>query len=98
MIKRIFRYVIMFLLGMCTYGCIQAAIITVKGRVGTFGGEILVVPFMFGLIYMGWFLSEIHHREKLEKNAKEIFHRGFAIGSAETLKSIYEEKKKKQGA
>ena len=92
MIKKIMKYLIMFALGMCTYGFIQSAILVVRGRVGTVGGEILVIPFMFGLIYIGWFFADTYLTEKYKNIVRQAFKRGFAIGTAETIKDQYKEK------
>lgn len=57
-LHKIVRSVILLALGACMYGFIGEAIRVYSSReVGNFGGEVLVLPLMAGMIWLGW---ELH--------------------------------------
>ena len=54
-LHRIVRDVIIFLLGAMIYGFISEAVqISANREVGNFGGEVLILPLMAGLVWIGW--------------------------------------------
>ena len=58
-LHRIVRDVIIFLLGAMIYGFIGAAVEAYGGRTaGNFGGEVLILPLMAGLVWIGWELRK----------------------------------------
>ena len=49
------KYIILMLIGAMIYGFIgEAAKIYASRSAGNIGGEILVIPLMIGLIWLGW--------------------------------------------
>lgn len=97
LLKRILRYLIMFFLGACAFGLTQAVIITVRGRVGTLGGEIFILPLLAGMFYIGWMLSDMYHWKKIKAKTKEIYREGFLDGGAEALKNMVDIRRKRGG-
>ena len=60
---KVVKFVIVFLLGFSTYGFIGAAAEAYGGRTnGNIGGEALILPFMVGLILLGWQLRANVHK------------------------------------
>lgn len=58
-LHRIVRDVIVFLLGAMLYGFISEAVKASASReVGNFGGEVLILPLMAGLVWLGWELRK----------------------------------------
>lgn len=57
-LHKIVRDIIILLLGAMIYGFIGEAVKVYASReVGNFGGEVLVLPLMAGMIWLGW---ELH--------------------------------------
>lgn len=60
-LHKIVRDVIIFLLGAMIYGFIGEAVqISESREVGNFGGEVLILPLMAGLVWIGWELRGNH--------------------------------------
>lgn len=58
-LHKIVRDVIIFLLGAMIYGFISEAVqISTSREVGNFGGEVLILPLMVGLVWVGWELRK----------------------------------------
>lgn len=54
-VDKIVRSVILMLLGATMYGFIEEAVKVYSSRSeGNFGGEVLVLPLMVGMIWIGW--------------------------------------------
>ena len=54
-LHKIVRDVIIFLLGAMIYGFISETVqISASREVGNFGGEVLILPLMAGLVWIGW--------------------------------------------
>ena len=54
-LDKIVRSIILMLLGAMIYGFIVAAAEVYGSRSeGNFGGEVLIIPLMLGLIWLGW--------------------------------------------
>lgn len=54
-LHKIVRDVIIFLLGAMIYGFIGEAVKIASSReIGNFGGEVLILPLMAGLVWIGW--------------------------------------------
>lgn len=57
-LHKIVRDIIILLLGAMIYGFIGEAIrVYLSREVGNFGGEVLILPLMVGLVWLGW---ELH--------------------------------------
>lgn len=97
MFKKILRYLIMFCLGACAFGLAQSVILTVRGRVGTVGGEVFLLPFLAGMVYIGWMLSETYHRDKLNQKSRAIYKKGFIDGGAAALKNMVDIRRNRGG-
>ena len=58
-LHKIVRDIIILLLGAMIYGFIGEAVRIASSReVGNFGGEVLILPLMAGLVWLGWELHE----------------------------------------
>ena len=58
-LRKIVRDIIILLLGAMIYGFIGAALQAYGNRsAGNIGGEVLVLPLMIGLVWLGWELHE----------------------------------------
>ena len=58
-LHKIVRSVILLALGACLYGFIGEAVkISASREVGNFGGEVLILPLMAGLVWIGWELRK----------------------------------------
>ena len=58
-LHKIVRDIIILLLGAMIYGFIGEAVkISASREVGNFGGEVLVLPLMIGLVWLGWEFHE----------------------------------------
>ena len=54
-LHKIVRDIIILLLGAMIYGFIGEAVkISASREVGNFGGEVLILPLMAGLVWIGW--------------------------------------------
>lgn len=61
MLHKIGRGLILFMLGAMTYGFIDEALEAYGSRAaGNIGGEVLILPLMAGLIWLGWELRGNH--------------------------------------
>ena len=57
-LHKIVRDIIILLLGAMIYGFICEAVkISASREVGNFGGEVLILPLMAGLVWLGWELN-----------------------------------------
>ena len=62
-LHKIVRDVIIFLLGAMIYGFIGAAVeVSASREVGNFGGEVLILPLMAGLVWIGWELCKNYRK------------------------------------
>lgn len=62
-LDKIVRSILLMLLGAMTYGFVEAAVEAYGGRTnGNIGGEALILPFMVGLIWLGWQLRVNVHK------------------------------------
>ena len=60
---KICRGVILFMLGAMTYGFIGEALEVYGSRsAGNIGGEVLILPLMAGLVWLGWELCRNYHK------------------------------------
>ncbi|MCM1330965.1 MAG: hypothetical protein NC253_16210 [Ruminococcus sp.] len=54
-LRRAVRDVILLALGACLYGfTVEAVKVSASRADGNFGGEVLVLPLMAGLVWLGW--------------------------------------------
>lgn len=62
-LDKIVRSILLMLLGAMIYGFAEAAAKVYGGRInGNIGGEALILPFMVGLIWLGWQLRANVHK------------------------------------
>lgn len=67
--RKIKRYIAVFLAGMLTWHILLLSFDTFRQRQGTVGGEVLVVPLLICVFYLGWmFRSDI---EKMKGELKD---------------------------
>lgn len=62
-LHKIVRDIIILLLGAMIYGFIGEAVKVYASReIGNFGGEVLVLPLMAGMIWLGWELHKNYYK------------------------------------
>lgn len=76
--KEILKSIVIFIIGVITACFILSALYVSAGRnAGNFGGEVMVLPLMIGLIWFGWQLACKWIKEVY---GKQCYKKGYAIG------------------
>lgn len=84
-INQLVKYILIFALGAMTYGFIGAALKASAGRSsGNFGGEVLVLPLLLGLIAFGGELANLHIKSVY---GKRQYKKGYAVGRYKAMQS-----------
>ena len=73
MLDKVVRSVILMLLGAMMYGFIGAALEVYGSRAaGNFGGEVIVLPLMAGMVWLGWTHGKDVTTQRLTKKYAKI--------------------------
>lgn len=87
--KDIFKALGIFLVGAMTSGFIKDALAVITERnEGNFGGEVLVLPLMLGLVWLGW---ELAVRWLKGSYSKRNYKKGYAAGRYQYISQSYKE-------